>query len=434
MRVTQLLLGSFFVVLGCSSSSGSSSPSGTGTCPATIDGACVGVPSAAICNGSSCTDGVSCTTVIEVASSADLATAVTTATAGACIALANGHYAAVTLPGGVSLLGTGAANVTVEGVTVGAGNGATIRGMKITSGGLSATSALGLVLDRLDVAGGASFGVWLVDTEATMTASSVEDNLGYGIVAICKNACDPKPKLSFTGVLSQRNETSGMFLRGVDAKLTAVQLSQNKVKNFDFGRGLEIGNSSVQATSLVAQGNDGVGVLVTSGDVVFGPSFSVRDNLHGIQLQAVTSAKITGFEVRGSRAVGLGMYGAKGVVIQGGIVADTSSTKVGTDKGDSEIVGDGVNWLLGTEATIDSTVTVQSSTRRPVIADAASTGSLGVTLAGGDDAVGVVIQGGIHASDPVGITVADGTKTTRLAQSEAMPLAIPAAAAKAPGE
>ena len=184
MRVAGLLLGSFVVVVGCSSSSGSSgSAGGNGTCPATIDGACVGVPSAAVCAGSSCTDGVSCTTVIEVASSADLAAAVTTATSGACIALANGHYAAVTLPPGVSLLGTGAANVTIDGVTVGAGNGATIRGMKITSGGLSATGAHGLALDRLDVAAGVSFGVWLVDTEASMTASSVEDNLGYGIVA-----------------------------------------------------------------------------------------------------------------------------------------------------------------------------------------------------------------------------------------------------------
>ena len=434
MRVAELLLGSFVVLVGCSSSSGSSGPPGPGACPVTIDGACVGVPSASICDGSSCTDGVSCTTVIEVATSADLATATTTATAGACIALASGHYAAVSLPAGVSLLGTGAANVTIDGVTVGAGSGATIRGMKITAGGLSATGAHGLALDRLDVAGGTSFGVWLVDTEAAMTASSVEDNLGYGIVALCKDTCDPKPKLSFTGVLSQRNETSGMFLRGVDATLNAVQVSQNKVKNLQYGRGLEIGDSTVRATSFVSDGNDSVGVLVTSGDVTFGPSFGVHDNLFGIQLQAVTSANISGFEVRGSGAVGIGMYGAKGVVIQGGIVADTSSTVVPVDAASSEVVGDGINWLQGTDASIDASVTVQSSTRRPVIADATSTGSLGVKLAGGDDAVGVVIQGGITASDPVGITVADGTKVNRLAQADAMPVAIPAAAAKAPGE
>src|SRR4051794_29255380 len=86
-----------------------------------VGGTCAGVPAKPICDGDVCTLGVSCGTVIAVAGSADLAGAVGRAGPGTCLALARGDYDEVALPGGVSLLGRGAADVRVAKVSIAAG-------------------------------------------------------------------------------------------------------------------------------------------------------------------------------------------------------------------------------------------------------------------------------------------------------------------------
>src|SRR5689334_21825510 len=90
---------------------GCSSSSGPATCPETdkVAGVCAGVPADDVCGNDTCTS------VIDVASDADLQAKAKAAAQGACLALAPGKDKTVTLPGGVSLLGRSAADVTVNG-------------------------------------------------------------------------------------------------------------------------------------------------------------------------------------------------------------------------------------------------------------------------------------------------------------------------------
>src|SRR4051794_3157991 len=81
--------------------------------PDHLAGVCVGVPAADVCSTDTCTEGVACAAVVEVGSDAELAPKAAAATAGTCLSLAPGHYGAVALPGGVSLLGRSAAEVAV---------------------------------------------------------------------------------------------------------------------------------------------------------------------------------------------------------------------------------------------------------------------------------------------------------------------------------
>src|SRR5579883_1639577 len=108
-------------LLSCSSgSSHPAPPAGCGDGVAVSDG-CAGVPAGPVCGDATCTQGVTCAKVVSAASDADLQGALASAQAGTCIALQPGTYGDAALPGGVSLLGRSAADVHVDGVTVGPG-------------------------------------------------------------------------------------------------------------------------------------------------------------------------------------------------------------------------------------------------------------------------------------------------------------------------
>jgi hypothetical protein len=181
------------------------------------------------------------------------------------------------------------------------------------------------------------------------------------------------------------------------------------------------------------QNNFDIGIFAIGGAVTLGPDLVVTKNLRGIQLQDVTSAKVTGFELRDNGGVGIGCDNAHGVVLQGGLVASTPLSSMPVDFGSSQQVGDGLNWLKGSDVSVDASVTFQGSGRRAVIADVTSTGSFAGTLGGGDETHGVVLQGGDVASSPSGLSIAGGTKVERLGAADALPVALPAAPAKGPG-
>src|SRR5262245_61928742 len=78
-----------------------------------IHGVCAGVPMTRVCDSDSCTEGVNCSQVLEASDDSSLASAIQGAQSGACISLSSGTYKAADLPGGVSLLGPSASDVTV---------------------------------------------------------------------------------------------------------------------------------------------------------------------------------------------------------------------------------------------------------------------------------------------------------------------------------
>jgi len=413
---------SIFATAGCGSSSTAPTPA-----PACVQvgSACVGAPEAALCGDEVCTADVTCTSVIRVTVPAELNAAVAKATAGSCVALGAGEFGPVTLPGGVSLLGKGAGQTNVGGVTINGGASATVRGMTIKGSGLSVTEAKAFRVDRVKIVSSTGVGLWAVDTELDVKLSTISDNAGPGLFTQCKTQCDAKPKTTVSGLLARGNTTAGVLGRGVALTIKGGEISGTKPKNFQFGRGIDVSdNTDLDASSLVVSDNWDVGIFANTGTAVLGPDLKVSNNVHGIHLLGVKTGKITGFEVRGNSVMGIGLDAALGVVVQGGIVASTAMSAVPTDKGGSKEVGDGINWLHGSDVSIESTVKIETSGRRPVIVDASSKGSFSGSLGGGDEKLGVVVQGGTEPSVPASLKISTDTKVDVLTGADVLPLAL----------
>ena len=129
-------------------------------CPAEdkLDGVCVGAP-AKVCDSDPCTQDLSCTSTTQVADDAALASALDGAGPGSCIALAPGSYGEVQLPNGVALLGRSAAEVQVAKITMGAGSGSVVRGLRVGGGGLLVAGATDARVDSVKVSGASAEGV-----------------------------------------------------------------------------------------------------------------------------------------------------------------------------------------------------------------------------------------------------------------------------------
>jgi hypothetical protein len=97
-----------------------------------------------------------------------------------------------------------------------------------------------------------------------------------------------------------------------------------------------------------------------------------------------------------------------------------------TGFGSASAMGDGLQWLGGSNATIDKSVTFRSNGRFAAIIDANSAGSFQGTLTGGDESIGIIIQGGTTATQPTAITTGDGLKV-QVEIGEKYPVAGPVA-------
>jgi hypothetical protein len=156
-------------------------------------------------------------------------------------------------------------------------------------------------------------------------------------------------------------------------------------------------------------------------------SFAASRNVRGIQLQGIPAGGglLEDFAVIDNKALGIGIAnGSKGLIVQGGLVASTKQLEVPVDVGGLDVVGDGINWLGGSEVTVASSVKIQGSARRPVIIDATSTGKFEGTLGGGDETTGLIVQGGLSASMPSGLTINGSIKTDVLTKDQSMPVAV----------
>lgn len=407
---------------GCGSSSSTPAPA---PCTTKAGGVCVGAPEAAICSDDACTADVSCTTVIKATSQSSLDAALGSAGAGACIALGPGDYKPVTLPPGVSLLGKGITSVSIAGLSVSGGTNATVRGVTVKDGGVSITNAAGFKLDRVKIVQGKTFGLWSLDSEVTVLNSTISDNLGLGIIGQCKDKCTEKPKLSLQGLLANGNQTVGVLARGITLEIKGAQVSASKSKDFLFGRGVETGDSVVNVSGLVVQDNVEAGIFVDGGEAMLGPDLKVMRNVRGVQIQRVAKATLQGFEVRDNKAVGIGVdNGAKGVIVLGGLVTGTIKHVVPTDIGGSREVGDAINWLHGSELTLDFTVKIEGSGRNPLVLDATAVGSFAGALGGGDETLGVIVLGGKEPSMPATVKIASGIKVDIRGSADAIPVAL----------
>jgi len=394
---------------------------------AKVGGECPGVTSAAVS-----TAGLSCTSTIEAGSQADLDAKLGSAAAGSCVVLGGGAFGVIKLVGGVHLVGKGAGSTKVDGVTFtgAAGAASTIRGISVGKAGVVATGGGSLTIEHARVSGATGVGVSAQDVNLTIRTSTIDANGDFGVEAISLQTITPRVTLSLHRVLVRENHRMGVLAQNVDVTLEGVQVDGTKQKDFQFGRGIEVAyGGSLVAKNVAIVKNPDVGIFVEGGSADL-QNFAASGNFRGVQLQAVKGGKLENFDIEGNTALGIGITkGAEGIVVQGGRVASTKMQDVPVDIGGIDAVGDGVNWLDGSEVSISSTVKIESSARRPVIISANSRGSFEGTLAGGDETQGIVVQGGLEAAMPDTLNIAGSVKSSVLTKDQAMPVAVAVAAA-----
>jgi hypothetical protein len=390
------------------------------------DGVCPGVTSAAA------TTSVACSAKIEASTQAELDSKLGSATAGTCVVLAASTFGLVKLPAGVHLLGKGASATKVDGVTVtgAAGSSSTISGIQVGKGGIVASGGGALTIDSVHVTGAAGAGISATDTSLSVTTSTVASNGGFGIEANCKTSCTPRLTLAIRRVMVRNNRSMGILAQNVDVSIDGAQVEGTQPVDFQYGRGLEIAwGGTLKANHLAVVNNVDVGIFVQEGSADL-DNFVSSGNQRGVQLQAVTSGTLQNFEILNNTALGIGITnGSLGIIVQGGRVASTKMLDVPVDIGGIQGVGDGINWLDGSDVKIASTVRIESSARRGVIISASSKGSFDGVLAGGDETQGIIVQGGLEASMPTALNIASGVKSEVLTKDRAMPVAVAVSAA-----
>ncbi len=416
--------------IGCSDAPASCPPQNM------IAGVCAGISIDEVCANDVCTSGITCSNVIQVANNSQLSAAASTATAGSCITLAPGTYATTTLAGGVSLLGRSAAEVSITGVTLGAGSGATIRGIAVGSDGVVlASGAVGVhltsirisssgdgltcqagssvTLEKSEITGAGRANLFVQDADVTIQDSIIANSEGPGIWmegsgcdAAC--ACTNRPHLTIENTVIRDNRVLGISLRAAVASMTNVDVTGTKSgKSFMTG---QLGGGIVAAACSDLSGKHlrvldsaDFGVLLDKstaklGDALDPQSFESSRNLRGLWTQNVDCADPIGapcVEVHNATfaenyGVGVGVGGqTRGFIFCKSRIEGTQSATLPVfdvnQFGTTQIVGDGFNWLDGSSVVIEAS-TLSGNARQSLLIDGEAMGSImSLLLEGGDE-------------------------------------------------
>jgi len=419
--------------LGCASD-----PEPPVACPAgnTIGGICAGAPAGALCDEDTCGD-PGCSALVVVSNDGELANALTGAAPGSCVALRPGTYLEALVPTGVKLLGKGPDFVTVGHVGLAAGTDSLLRGVTVTSGGIT-VSAQNSTVDAVRVTNASGDGLTVAaGASATVTRSEISGSTRYatsafdaaglhidgsvivgskgpGVWAQCgQEGCDcgSPPDVSVTNTVIRDTKVVGLALVGVHAALDNVEISDNTVDgSFQPGGGLAVwGCSVLGATGVRVLNNSNFGVLVDDSSATFtlsstGVGLEVANNLRGIWAQHIGQTvsqtfTVEGATVTGNTGIGLGVDGSSlNVTVTSCTVSNTSLVSlpvlVGGVSAGAESVGDGVNWFGTSQMHIDG-LTVSGSARASVLINGpvAPNSSLAhVTLEGNDLTLGILQQ------------------------------------------
>jgi hypothetical protein len=431
-------------------------------------GVCAGLAEAAVCGVDTCTEGISCVTTIKVRDDAELQAALADASAGTCIALAPGSYGSASLPGGVSLLGKSAADVAIEGVTLGAGKGAVVRGLTVRTGGLRIQGATEaqitslLVVDSAGegieigpgssakiaastVRGSARYGIKVADgADVALDTSIVEASQGPGIWAACSSecaACAAPPKVAVTSSIVRDNHIGGIALFTTWANLKNVDIRRTAPGDQwhpDTGGGglSAVSCSNVVATALRVHDSASYGVLIDGSSVNMSSEsapdgdIDIRRNLMGVWVQNVAepqSVVLTRALIDGNGAVGVGVSGQTGAFIfRRSSIRNTSLQAVPAESAGAQIgstsVGDGFVWRDGSSVMMDS-LTFSNNARASVLINGPAEGSISnVTLSGGDEQKGIAVQN--VSNKDAKPTVSEGTPALRTSKGEAFAIPI----------
>jgi hypothetical protein len=400
----------------------------------TFEGQCIGVPPEPLGDGDFCTDDVACADVVELEDGDDLASAAAAAAPGTCIALGPGAYGDASVPGGVSVLGCGAALVDVGSLTVQSGEGTVIRGVhavavhvgtdagarieaaRIQGGGLVGDAGSRVTVADSEIVDSGLYGLRAVDAAAVELARTViQGAKGPGAWIECTAGCDcaARAQVGFDHVLLDSNHHIGLNLIGAAATIrtTAVRNTRQITEGMQLpgGNGVSVtACSTIDATGLTVDGADGYGMLVDDSTGKLGSSSGelgiiIIGTRGGLWLQNITDPQgvtVQGADIHDVSAVGLGIGGdaeSLGIIIIGTHVGNVGAAAVLVEpavQGDFEQVGHGLVWGAGAQVQVDG-LTVENSAMQSVLIDGpvgAGSSITNVTLAGGDEAMGIVQQ------------------------------------------
>lgn len=391
-----------------------------------IGSACAGLRTGAVCDAEVCTTGVTCSTVIRVSNDAELTAATGSAAAGSCIALTAGTYTEARLPGGVSLLGKGAASVSIGKIVVNGGSDATIRGITVLAGGIElpapqrvhidmvklqaasqdaivATGSASFTITASEIEGAARNGVLATDAQSvTIEGTFIHGSKGPGVWAECTTGCGCT-SVDIRDTILRDNRIVGVSLVSATGTLKGVDVTNNGVaSNFSPGAGIAAAKcSTLNAQNTRVLDNTGYGVLLdaSSGNL---SDLEVSRNLMGLWVQNVDASAapvtIERAKLVENQGVGLGLSNAGSTVtVRASEIAQTKNTVLPTfSKGaiSTKEVGDGIAWTGKSLARIEN-VTLRANARASVLIDgsvAAGSRIESATLQDGDEIKGIVQQ------------------------------------------
>lgn len=407
-----------------------------------IAGVCVGVPPGNVCDSDPCTKDVTCAEVIPIGNDAELHQKAQAAVAGACLSLAPGQYTAVSLPGGVSLLGRSAAAVKIDAIVLGAGAGAVVRGLAVGPGGVELQGATSVRIESVRVTGdpavtrdgvtlnaGASativtstldgagrVGVFAADADVTLDRCIVSGAHaagiwveGSGCDASC--ACSQRPTLTITKSLIRSNHLTGLSTSGATASLVDTSvldtLPGDTLSTGMQGGGMAVSEcSDVSATKLRVVDSADYGVRIDRSLARLGDdkdpdgTVEISRNLRGLWIQNVLDnsgcATVGGCvtlhngALEGNLGVGIGVAGSsQGVILCKSTVKGTASTTLPVSDVNKfsavKPVGDGVNWLDTSQVTIEA-LTLSDNARQSLLIDGPASGNIMSLILTGSDA------------------------------------------------
>ena len=427
---------------------------------------CIGVPPAPVCAHTPCTTGIDCDALRIANDDASLSSALAEARPGSCVAPAPGVYGDVSVPTGVSLLGSGADGVRV-GALVLQGDGARVRGMtasamtvvagvsgvvieavRVEGGGVRVETDASASFDQFESVGAGFFGVEVAaGANVTIENSLLADGEGPGVWSACGDGCDcpAKPMVTIRNVVIRNNRIVGLALLGSDATVDNVEIAGTRVgtgANIGLGGGgLSVaGCSSLIATGLRIRDNVSYGALIDDASAALGGDgpageLLIENNLIGLWAQNVGASAMQQVVVENARlsgnvGVGLGLGGEVSgpIIICRSTITGTALATLPVQGAGVEEVGYGIIWEGSVQAQLEA-VQIGSSARIGLLIDGAATGSLtDVTLVDGDQTAGIVQQSFAGGAQP---SVSGGTPTIDVNASQLFAVPAPPSAVSA---
>ncbi|MDC0685484.1 right-handed parallel beta-helix repeat-containing protein [Sorangium atrum] len=343
----------------------------------------------------------------------------------------------VSVPGGVSLLGRSAAAVQVEGIVLAAGEGAVVRGLKVGREGVSVQGAIGVRIESVRIVGERGFeragvelhpgssaaivdseiidsghvGIFAENADVTLERSVISGAQRGGIViqGIPENDCDSdctcvsRPALVVKSSVIHRNHIIGISLRGAIASLEGVDVIDTEhgdaIETGYFGGGISAAECSSVTGAIKVRVLDSrsFGILVDRSTAALGDeeeadSVEISGNTRGLWIQNVAlqngchdhgdhgpgCVMLHNGKLDGNFGVGIGVTGqSRGIILCKSAITATALERLPVFDGGNEPsvddVGDGVDWLDGSEVTIEE-LTLRGNERQSLLIDGPASG------------------------------------------------------------